>query len=156
MTPRVVGIRTAADPADRAAALAIRFAVFVNEQKVPAELELDHHDPTATHVLVVVDGRPAATGRLVTEPPGFEGLDATLGPVAHLGRIAVLASDRGSGLGVAVVRALEERALADGACVAYLGAQVSAVGFYERLGYAAYGDVFDDAGIDHRHMTRAL
>jgi predicted GNAT family N-acyltransferase len=144
------------DEAARSAAYAIRFEVFVDEQRVPPELELDELDVTADHMLVLAGGTPVATGRLVTEPPGFEHLDAALGPVAHLGRIAVRAPHRGTGVGVAVVRALEERAVAAGLAVAYLSGQVVAIGFYERLGYAAYGEVFDDAGIPHRHMTRRL
>ena len=139
-----------------AAAHAIRFEVFVDEQGVPPAEEVDDLDADALHVLLSVDGLPAATGRLVTEPPGHEGLDPGLGPVAHLGRIAVRAVHRGTGLGNAVMLDLEDRARDAGLRVAYLSGQVVAVPFYEKLGYAPYGPVFDDAGIDHRHMTKEL
>ena len=145
-----------ADDSERAEAYEIRRVVFVEEQAVPVELELDDRDPAADHLLARQDGRAVGTARLVIEEPGFEGADPAYGPVAHLGRIAVLAEARHAGLGAGLVRGLEERALRRGLRIAYLGAQVHAVAFYERLGYTAYGDVFDDAGIDHRHMTRIL
>ena len=149
-------IRPIADEAERAEAYEIRRVVFVEEQAVPVELELDERDATADHLLARDHGRAVGTARLVIEEPGFEGADPSYGPVAHLGRIAVLAEARHSGLGAGLVRGLEERAAARGLRIAYLGAQVHAVAFYERLGYTAHGDVFDDAGIDHRHMTRVL
>ena len=146
------------DERARAAAYALRHEVFVSEQAVPADVELDERDDEAgtDHVLALVDGQAVATGRLVVEEPGYSGADATLGPVAHLGRICVRADQRGKGLGATVVRALEERAVERGLRVAYLGGQTRAVGFYEGLGYAAHGEEFDDAGIPHRHMTRPL
>ena len=145
------------DEPTRASAYAIRFEVFVDEQGVPRELELDELDDVADHVLVLVDGFAAATGRLVVEAPGFEGLDVEAGPVAHLGRIAVRAAHRGFGLGATVVRALEERAVDAGLRVAYLEAQVVALEFYAKLGYTLLaGPPHDSAGIPHRHMTRPL
>jgi predicted GNAT family N-acyltransferase len=144
------------DERARAAAYALRTEVFVHEQAVPPDLELDEFDDDADHVLALVDGQPVATGRLVIEPPGYAGVDPALGPVAHLGRICVRAEQRGRGLGAAVVRALEEQAAAEGLQVACLGSQTRAVPFYEGLGYAAHGPEFDDAGIPHRHMSRRL
>lgn len=141
---------------DVAAALAVRHEVFVLEQEVPIDLEQDDRDPTADHFLVRLDGRPVGAGRLVIEEPGYEGVDAGLGPVAHLGRLAVTLEVRGTGLGAVLVRAIESRARERGLRVMYLGAQTHAVPFYERLGYGAHGPVFDDAGIPHRHMTRLL
>ena len=149
-------VRLAVTDDDRAAAFAVRHDVFVTEQGVPADLELDEHDDTAEHV-VAYDGRTAlGAGRLVTEPPGFAGTDPVLGPVGHLGRLAVRPEGRGTGLGVALVRAIEARATDLGLRVMVLGAQTQAIGFYERLGYTAYGDVFDDAGLPHRWMRRLL
>ena len=157
MSGREVVVAVVADDRSRAAAYAIRHEVFVDEQHVPVELELDAADPGAVHVLVVVNGEPVATGRLVAEPAGYkEGVDPAAGAVAHLGRVAVLARHRGAGLGALLVRALESEAADAGLAVAFLGAQTSAVPFYEKLGYAAYGAVFDDAGIPHRRMTRLL
>lgn len=137
-------------------AMAIRVEVFVAEQHVPADLEADERDAEATHVLAWLGGRPVGTGRLVREQPGYAGVEVTLGSVAHLGRLAVRASARRAGVGGALVRALHAEARAAGLTVAYLGAQHHAVGFYQRLGYTAYGEPFDDAGIVHRHMCRTL
>jgi predicted GNAT family N-acyltransferase len=139
-----------------ATAIAIRTEVFVDEQHVPPELEADEHDAQAVHLLAWYGGHPVGTARLVREQPGFAGLPDTLGPVAHLGRIAVRATARRRGVGAALVHALHERAWADGLRVAYLGAQEHAVGFYRRLGYAVFGAPFDDAGIVHRHMWRPI
>jgi predicted GNAT family N-acyltransferase len=124
--------------------------VFVLEQDVPIDLERDDDDAAADHLLAeAVDGvgrTPAGAGRLVLEPDG----------VGHLGRLAVLPPYRGSGVGVALVRGIEARARERGLARMVLGAQVHALRFYERLGYEAYGEVFDDAGIPHRHMAKAL
>ena len=141
---------------DLEAAYRIRHVVFVDEQGVPVDLERDERDPAADHVLGLVDGLPVGAGRLVIEDPGFEGLAVDLGPLGHLGRLAVLASARGSGLGAALVRAIEERATSRDLRAVYLGAQVQVVPFYEHLGYVAFGAEFDDAGLNHRHMWRRL
>ena len=85
-----------------------------------------------------------------------QGVPVDLGPLGHLGRLAVLASARGSGLGAALVRAIEERATSRDLRAVYLGAQVQVVPLYERLGYVAFGAEFDDAGLKHRHMWRRL
>jgi predicted GNAT family N-acyltransferase len=147
-----VEVRRVARPRDLEEVYRIRHDVFVVEQDVPLELERDADDETADHFLALVradgatESRAAGAGRLVAEP----------GQVGHLGRLAVLPSYRGAGAGVALVRAIEERARARGLVKVVLGAQVHALGFYERLGYAAYGEVFDDAGIPHRHMRKDL
>jgi predicted GNAT family N-acyltransferase len=156
-------IRLAGDEADRAAAFVVRTDVFVAEQGVPADLELDELDEVADHFVaydgdVGIDGgaRAVGAGRLVVEDPGFEGTDPALGPVGHLGRLAVRPETRGTGLGVDLVRAIEVRAAERGLRVVALSAQTHALGFYERLGYTAYGPEFDDAGLPHRWMSRAL
>ena len=149
-------IRIASGPADVAAAYDVRADVFVTEQGVPAELELDDLDDLADH-FVAYDGElPVGAGRLVVEEPGFEGADPALGEVGHLGRLAVRPQARGTGLGVALVQAIEARAAQRGLQVVALSAQTQALGFYQRLGYAAYGPVFDDAGLPHRWMTKQL
>lgn len=145
-----VRVRRAASPEQLAAAYAIRHRVFVDEQAVPLDLERDAHDEHADHLLAEVDGRPAATVRLVVETSGEHA------GLAHLGRLAVLPEHRCAGLGVALTRAVEDRARGRGLPEVVLTAQVDAVGFYERLGYRAEGPVFDDAGIPHRFMRRAL
>ncbi len=149
-------IRLADSPEDRAAAYAVRFDVFVTEQQVPADLELDELDGAADHFVAYDGDRPVGAGRLVVEPAGFEGADPALGPVGHLGRLAVRPETRGSALGIALVRAIEARAAERGLRVVALSAQTHALGFYERLGYAAYGEVFDDAGLPHRWMSCVL
>ena len=149
-------VRRVTDPAEVAAAYLVRHVVFVEEQGVPVELERDERDPGADHFLARVDGRPVGAGRLVVERAGFADLDPGLGPVGHLGRLAVLAEARGAGLGAALVQAVEARAAERRLAVVYLGAQTHAIAFYERLGYTAYGPQFDDAGLPHRHMQRRL
>lgn len=146
----------AVTPLQVEAAYDIRQAVFVDEQGVPPELELDALDDSADHFLALRDGRPVGAARLVVEPPGYAGVDAARGDVAHLGRLAVLPSARGSGLGGALVRAIEDRARDRGLALCVLSAQTQALAFYARLGYEAYGEEFDDAGIPHRMMRKNL
>ena len=152
-------IRVAQDESDRAAAYQVRYDVFVTEQQVPADLELDELDETADHFVAYDDQRSeraVGAGRLVVEPAGFADADPALGPVAHLGRLAVRPETRGTALGVALVAAIEARAAERGLRVVALSAQTHALGFYERLGYTAHGPVFDDAGLPHRWMTKQL
>lgn len=121
----------------------IRFTVFVEEQKVPAEIELDEHDAACLHALATdAAGRVVGTGRLL--------------PDGHIGRMAVLREWRGRGAGGALLEHLVARARAHGHALARLNAQVHAIPFYEAHGFAACGDVFDEAGIPHRAMSRPL
>lgn len=120
----------------------IRRAVFVAEQNVPEELELDDRDAEATHFLATtVDGEAVATARYYMK----EGR-------AKIGRVAVLKQYRGLGLGREVMKFVINRAFEDGFAEAVLDSQVSAMGFYSQLGFVAEGPVFDDAGIAHRRM----
>ncbi|MFE1440698.1 GNAT family N-acetyltransferase [Streptomyces sp. NPDC058739] len=149
-------VRVAEDPADREACFAVRKEVFVAEQGVPQEIEYDSYDPGAVHVLAVrEDGTPLGTGRLLYGEDVAEktGGDLTLG---SLGRLAVTREARGLGVGVALVRAIEEAARARGLAAVDLHAQTHALGFYERLGYEPYGPEYQEAGIAHRAMRRAL
>lgn len=123
-------------------AFAIRKQVFVAEQGVPEEEELDEFEAASRHFLVTVNDEPAGTARWRVTPQGKIKLE----------RFAVLASMRGYGLGRELVLAV----LADvppGAKV-YLHAQVQVIGFYEKLGFQAEGPEFDECGIMHRVMTR--
>ena len=149
-------IRLALEPHDRDAAYAVRYDVFVIEQQVPSELELDELDDEADHFVAYDDNEAVGAGRLVVEPPGFEGADPGLGPVGHLGRLAVRPQTRGTALGASLVRAIEAHAASRGLAMVVLAAQTHATAFYERLGYSGYGEVFDDAGLPHRWMRRAL
>jgi predicted GNAT family N-acyltransferase len=153
----VTEVRLATEPEQVAAAYAIRYQVFVGEQGVPPDLEVDALDATADHFLAYDDAaRAVGAGRLVIEPPGFEGAPDSTTPVGHLGRLAVLSVARGSGLGIALVAAIERHAVDRGLELVALSAQTHAIGFYERLGYGAHGPEFDDAGLPHRWMTRHL
>ncbi|MCC9706498.1 GNAT family N-acetyltransferase [Streptomyces sp. MNU76] len=147
-------VRVADGPGDREACFAVRKEVFVVEQGVPEDLEYDAYDAGAVHVLAVRDdGVPLGAGRL----QGGRRLQDRRGfGVGSLGRLAVVPEARGLGVGVALVRAVEEAARERGLTEVDLGAQTHALGFYERLGYAAYGPEFLDAGIPHRAMRRRL
>jgi predicted GNAT family N-acyltransferase len=153
----VTEVRLATSTPEVSDAFAVRTDVFVHEQGVPRHLEIDELDDAADHFIAYDDaGVPVGAGRLVVEPAGFEGAPSSTGLVAHLGRLAVRDAARGTGLGVALVRAIEARAAERGLRVVALSAQTYAVGFYERLGYAAHGQEFDDAGLPHRWMTRTI
>ncbi|MBN2498959.1 MAG: GNAT family N-acetyltransferase [Deltaproteobacteria bacterium] len=124
----------------------VREAVFVREQGVPAREEWDGRDAGCVHLLAEVDGRAAGTARILPAGRGE----------AKIGRMAVVAEQRGRGVG----RALMEEALrlcrARGWSELRLDAQTQAVAFYARFGFEARGEVFLDAGIPHREMRRAL
>ena len=130
---------------DFPACAAIRRRVFIEEQNVPEELELDDLDATAVHLLATQDGRPVGTARLLIE-----------GETAKIGRVAILPELRGTGAGAALMRAALDELRARGVTTAKLGAQTHAIGFYERLGFTVYGPEYDDAGIPHRDMSLAL
>ncbi|MFF4584517.1 GNAT family N-acetyltransferase [Streptomyces sp. NPDC001388] len=153
---RGYAVRVAEDPADLEACFAVRKEVFVREQGVPEDLEYDEHDAGAVHVLAVrEDGVPLGTGRLLygEAAAARTGGDPAVG---SLGRLAVAREARGLGVGVALVRAIEEAAHARGLAAVDLHAQTQALGFYERLGYEAYGPEDMEAGIAHRSMRRSL
>ncbi|MFO0010032.1 MAG: GNAT family N-acetyltransferase [Betaproteobacteria bacterium] len=121
----------------------IRYAVFVDEQKVPTEIELDDWDALSLHALALdAQGRVLGTGRLL--------------PDGHIGRMAVLRSARGQGVGTALLRALLQAARARGDREVVLSAQTHAMPFYEKAGFIAEGDDYDDAGIPHRQMRLSM
>lgn len=121
----------------------LRFAVFVEEQKVPAEMELDEWDALSVHAIAFDDaGTAVGTGRLL--------------PDGHIGRMAVARSARGSGVGSALLVALMDEARRHGHEHAVLSAQTHAVAFYARHGYAIEGPEYLDAGIPHVDMRRRL
>ncbi len=143
-------IFAAADRPQMERALAVRFAVFVDEQRVPGEIEVDEHDmqdPRAAHVLVIDDDEtPIAAGRLYERDVA----------VVQIGRMAVLGPYRGRGIGALLLDTLMAEARRRGYVRAVLHAQTHAKGFYEKAGFIAHGDAFDDAGIEHIEMTKAL
>lgn len=122
---------------------AVREQVFVLEQAVPREDEIDDLDPHSRHVLARdATGRAIGTGRLA--------------PTHAIGRVAVLAEWRGRGVGAAIMRVLLEQARALGYPEVELHAQVRAIGFYDALGFVADGEPFMECGIEHRTMRRPI
>ncbi|WP_149181603.1 GNAT family N-acetyltransferase [Streptomyces sp. TRM49041] len=150
-------VREVLTESDRESAFAVRREVFVVEQGVPEEIEYDAYDATAVHVLAVrtADAVALGTGRLLYGPDAAGRTGGAEG-VGALGRLAVSKAARGLGIGVALVRAIEDAARARGLTAVDLHAQTQALGFYERLGYEAYGAEFPDAGIPHLAMRRTL
>lgn len=137
-------IRVEPAPADaRARCFAIRRRVFVEEQGVTPAEEYDGLDDACLHWLAWRDDEEAGTARLREVEGGWKAE-----------RVAVLQCFRKHGVGVALMRALEAEAWRRGAPRVLLHAQLAVVPFYERLGYAAEGPVFDEAGIAHRKMSK--
>jgi predicted GNAT family N-acyltransferase len=128
-------------------ALAIRFAVFVEEQGVSEALEIDGHDDAAQHLLALDDGEPLGTLRLRWLEEGR---------AVKIERVAVLTRARGAGVGQALMRAALVLAEAKGAREARLHAQTVAQTFYAKLGFVAFGPTFDEDGIPHVAMRHAL
>lgn len=123
--------------------LDLRYSVFVQEQRVPETRERDGLDVDCWHVLARDDtGQPIGCGRLT--------------PAHKIGRVAVLQEWRGQGVGLALLRELIGRARSEGWPEVALDAQTSALGFYEREGFAPYGEEFEDAGLPHQAMHLAL
>jgi predicted GNAT family N-acyltransferase len=132
--------------AEFAACVAIRRIVFIVEQHVPEHEEIDGKDDDAVHFLATgADAGAVGTARMLV-----------MAQTAKAQRVAVLSSWRGQRVGEALMRALEAEAAKRGCTEVKLSSQVHALPFYERLGYVAHGDVYMDAGIPHRDMTRAI
>jgi predicted GNAT family N-acyltransferase len=127
------------------AAFALRFAVFCDEQGVSREDELDGRDDEATHFVAVRDGAVVGTCRLLVD-----------GDVAKIGRMAVARDERRGGVGGRLLEAGEAAAREHGARRVVLAAQVQAEPFYARHGYRAAGRPFEEAGIEHIRMEKAL
>lgn len=144
MTRMELTVIIAATQQQRDDAFAVRIAVFVEEQQIPREEELDNADATAVHCVAYLDAAPVAAGRLVITPDGY----------GKIGRMAVLKQQRGTGIGAAVLAALEAEGAARGLREFRLSAQLSAKGFYDRLGYTADGDIYDEVGIPHVAMSK--
>jgi predicted GNAT family N-acyltransferase len=125
---------------DASAALrAVRSAVFIHEQRIPEDQEWDEVDASCVHVLATtIAGEPIGTGRLL--------------PDGHIGRMAVLKSWRGQGVGGAILRALLTTAEAHGHTGIELSAQKHAIGFYRGFGFEVTGTEYLEVGIRHRAM----
>jgi predicted GNAT family N-acyltransferase len=131
-------------PWERARELAspIRFEVFVREQRVPAEIELDDMDARCIHAVALLEELPVGTGRLL--------------PDGHIGRMAVLKAHRNKGVGAAMLERLIEAARERGDREVALSAQVHAVAFYRAHGFVAEGEEYEEAGIAHQAMRLSL
>jgi predicted GNAT family N-acyltransferase len=140
MAAHQLRVRAADWDADRAALRAVREQVFVREQAVPIELEWDEFDPLCQHVVAEAAGQAIGSGRLL--------------PDGHIGRMAVLESWRGQGVGSAILEALLRLARDSGIRRVRLNAQSRAVAFYRRQGFIAEGEEFIEVGIPHRSMWR--
>lgn len=138
------------------AARAVRLAVFVGEQGIPEAQEWDDDDAGAVHAVVCnLAGLPLATGRLILSGDPSQA-DESTGRWARIGRMAVLRSARGIGLGRRVLHALIAEARQRGLSHLSLHAQVAAMPMYAQAGFVPQGDVFDEVGIPHQRMTLAL
>lgn len=120
----------------------IRFQVFVREQRVPAEIELDDMDAPSLHAIAFENEKAIGTGRLL--------------PDGHIGRMAILKEWRRRGIGAAILKALIDAAERRGDREIALSAQLHAVEFYRTHGFEPVGDIYEEAGIPHQAMVRAL
>ncbi len=141
----MIEIRIVETAAEREDAFSVRIAVFVGEQGISRADELDELDATAIHCVAYDDERPVGAGRLVFGD-GY----------GKIGRMAVLSSQRRRGVGGLVLAALEREGIARGVRVFRLSAQLHARAFYDRCGYAAVGDVYDEVGIPHIAMEKVI
>ena len=128
------------------AAFAIRNKVFIEEQGVPEDLELDEFDPLAMHALAFQGAECVGTGRLVKIG----------GQNGQIGRMAVLPRFRNNGFGRAILKKLVDHAQVQGIVSLMLHSQVTAIPFYEKQGFQIQGGIYDEAGIPHRNMIHLL
>lgn len=126
--------------------LEIRKEVFVEEQNVPMEMEVDEFENESVNILLTLDDRPLGTVRYRDDGEGLIKVE----------RMAVRKIARGLHLGQALMNFVHIHAEENGYTRAKLGAQVHAINFYEKLGYHVSSDEFDDAGIPHKYMEKEL
>ncbi|GEM79638.1 GNAT family N-acetyltransferase [Vibrio superstes] len=120
----------------------VRNTVFTAEQGIDTNLDFDGQDDGAVHALVYEKDEPIATGRMLED--------------GHIGRIAVLISHRGKGLGASIMKALVDEARLRNFARVYLGAQVHALDFYQKLGFEPIGERYEEVGIEHQTMQLSL
>ncbi len=142
--PQVTALRTDDEAYEHC--LQIRLVVFVEEQEVPYDEEVDGLDPSCLHFLARSDDQPLGTCRLRVTEDG----------ITKAERVAVLREARGKGIGLALMEALETEARSRSTAEVLLSAQEQVIPFYERLGYVAYGPRYLDCSIWHRMMRKAL
>jgi predicted GNAT family N-acyltransferase len=139
-----VDVRVADGEDDREAALTVRREVFIEEQGVSEDVEMDGKEDEAVHFLAIADDDPVGTARLREVEPG----------VGKVERVAVVADHRGEGVGRDLMERLEAEADDRGIDRLVMHAQTRVEAFYERLGYERTSDVFEEAGIDHVEMEK--
>ena len=141
-------IRRPRDARERDAAMALRREVFVGEQGVPPEEEIDSADASAIHIVAVDDADASVVGtcRLLDDGDG----------TMRVGRLCVRASARRRGVAAALLGEVEREARAAGALVLAMHAQTHALSLYEALGYEPRGERFDEVGIEHLAMEKPL
>lgn len=127
-------------------ALSIRQAVFVTEQQVPLALEIDQDEAKSIHFVLYEQEKALATARILPKSDN----------IAKLQRMAVISSARGCGMGAHLINEIEQFCIANQFQEITLGAQLSAQGFYQSLGYLPVGPTFIDAGIEHITMHKQL
>ncbi len=137
-------IRIADFAADYAEIRNVRFTVFVEEQQVPESIEIDDRDQECIHVLAFDRDEPIGTGRI------------DMAKLGRVGRLAVLAANRGQGVGTAIVEFLHDIAKQNELDSVWLHAQTVALPFYEKLGYQVVSDPFFEANIEHVTMQKEL
>lgn len=136
----------ATDAADIDACLALRRTVFIEEQQVPEDIEMDGEEDICTHFLATLDGVPVGAARL-----------KYLKSYAKLQRVCVLREHRGKHIGAELMKFMIDHVRAEGKVAsARLGSQVHALAFYEKLGFQVISDEYFDAGIPHREMELPL
>jgi len=140
-----VEVRIVKTEQELADAFEVRRTVFVGEQNVPEEEEIDQHESEAVHFVLYSEGTAAGAGR-------FRILDG----IGKVERICVLKESRNSGAGVAVMNKIEDYAKSQGISSLKLNAQTHAIPFYSRLGYETVSEEFLDAGIPHKTMKKTI
>ena len=127
-------------------AMNIRYEVFVNEQNVPEDVEIDNLEDKSHHLVLYEEDQPIGTARIYHRGDG----------IYKIQRVAVLKEFRNLGFGAELIRECERKIQELRGTKITLGAQIHALSFYEKLGYQAEGPEFMDAGIPHREMTKRL
>ena len=137
-----IQVRLADWKQDQDQLMAIRSRVFIEEQKVPIEEEIDGLDPDCIHVLAAIGAQPVGTARML--------------PTHYIGRMCVLKAHRMQGIGGRMLSYLIDYARQHRIARLQLNAQVTALPFYQKYGFVVDSDLFLDAGIEHKHMILNL
>lgn len=139
-------VHVATTPLEKEQAMEVRRTVFIEEQGVPAAIEMDENDATAIHFVAYQYTQPIAAGRIREIEPGFGKVE----------RVCVLPEYRGQHIGIMLMEAMEEHARSIGMFKLKLNSQTYAIPFYEKLGYAITSDEFFEADISHHSMEKNL